>query len=102
MEEQKVAQAKREKWYYHWRFALLPRFEIRKADKYNWGSFHFHWLFFRAWSLAGWQLGCEVSFSECIQISFTIPYLKCGIFIYPFPVNYLYWVQRHFWLKEKQ
>jgi hypothetical protein len=81
------------KWYNHYKFPLIPRLEVRKADKHNTGGFTFNWLFFTVWSLDSFTL--ELSF-VCsghwgIGVIGVLPYLRWCITI-PCPYSLQQWV----------
>ena len=51
------------RWYYWYRFPLVPIFDYRPSDDYNPFSFVFSWLFIRAWTLSSLQFGIDFNFS---------------------------------------
>ena len=85
--------------WYHWhRFAVLPNLRIKQADQWSTWGFHFHWLFFRAWTMDCVWLGAEVELDDQqLQVRVNIPYLIMGLFIPLFPQS---WGQK-LWRKRK-
>ncbi len=84
--------ARREKWYRHWRFPLLPTLSVRSRDKFNSSDFNFHWLFFRCWSGMSPDIGLEVMLTDQeFIIRMHLPYLCIGVFIPLFPRR---WTQK--------
>lgn len=90
MNETQVAQASEVRRWYHWhRFALAPSIRIRKADKYNTASFHFHWLVFRVWTMDSPDIGFEVMLDDqTLMIRGRAPFLIFGAFIPVFPESW--------------
>lgn len=86
-----------EKWYNNYRFPLVPRISLKKADSNNTIKFNFDWLFIKSWSRDG--VGIEISF-VCdshwgFGFAFLFPYLRLAITI-PFPESINDFVRKHF------
>jgi hypothetical protein len=92
MADVKAATASRgvNKWYNHYKFPLIPRLEIREANKYNTKSFIFNWLFFTVWSLdhVSFEVSLVCSTHWGIGVVGIFPYLRWCITI-PAPSKFM-------------
>lgn len=76
-------------WYYWWRFSLLPKLRIRKADRHNEWGFSFDWLCFRIWTMMSPDIGAEIKLSDQdFQLRIYIPYLILMLSIPVFPIYF--------------
>lgn len=86
-------------WWQWYRCPLVPEFKYRPGDDHNTPGFHFHWLFFRAWSCDAPQLGFEVKLDDReFEARLILPYCWAGIFIPVFPQS----VAHKFWRKSQR
>lgn len=89
---QDIAMCEHERWYHWWRFPLLPRIRIKKANEWNTSGFHFDWLVFRAWSMDNVQIQVEAALDDQqLVLRAMVPYFIFGIFIPVFPQK---WTQK--------
>jgi hypothetical protein len=81
------------KWYNHYKFPLLPRLEIRKANQHNTAGFSLNWLFFTVWSLDSFtfELAIVCTGHWGIGIIGILPYLRWAITM-PIPCRLDNWV----------
>jgi len=82
--------AKRQRWWMHWKFPLVPWIEFKKGDDRNTKGFKFHWLFFSVWSSDTPAMQFQISIEEKLSIRLEPPYLHCGIFIPLMPWKWFY------------
>jgi hypothetical protein len=97
-----LTELRKRKWYNHDKFPLLPRLEIRKANKHNTWGFTFHWLFFTAWSLDSFSLEVALICSTHwgIGVIGIFPYLRWAVTI-PIPYSMGNWVDNKLDRKPK-
>lgn len=86
-------QSYKPKWYQHWRFPLLPIFEIYKANHCNAGDFNFHWLFLKVNSSMVPELEFQLTLDDMgLRAHIGLPYVRIHILLLPFPQK---WYQKY-------
>ena len=87
------------RWYNWPRFPLVPQLETRQEDRHNTWRFHFHWLFFRAWTSDAPMFGASFEIETYgANVRMNLPYLWVGLFL-PFPMRLEMWSHRNLWRK---
>lgn len=80
---------KKPKWYYWYRFPVLPIFSYRPADEFNEANFNFSWLNIRIWSLMSPDLNFSITIEDIGgYVSFRIPYIKVVLWFLWFPESW--------------
>lgn len=89
--------AKRQRWFSHYKFPLLPYFKYRPEDKYNKPSFNFEWLNIRIWTGISPSIGLEVQIDDTGgHFRITLPYVYFLFQFLWFPEK---WHQKLWWVK---
>jgi hypothetical protein len=86
---------RKQKWYNHKVFPLIPVITTKKANEYNSSSFCFRWLFFTVWSLDTIQFEFAFVANTHWGIGFIglLPYLRWVVTI-PCPESLGIWFDK--------